>query len=352
MTGHLFYHFTGTKALRILPLVETFRIKRLKKACGKVLYDSIISMKKDLGPGCLSSRDVLQYLAAADEYNFDKLRRECIDELSSNIDAVNRAAIESDRHIKEKTKLKIFGKICENMEAQHEKGLKQVRHDMDGRCRMLEQKRDEFMEQLETWKNDLRLEVDEMIKQNEEAHRQLTKDLRQKQIVDNIDGTLKETKESLFKTMEKLQEDVTYVFQTMEANEIATEDEIAGLKEVLQEAIEKNQENISSCTNTFHVNMEKKLNVCSSNGAKEFSSANDLEENVSANIEELEDKIQTLTKYQIQYEEEVLAHKKTQAALFKMKKKEHEINTWLKWAKPVTDDEDRCQCYRHTMARK
>lgn len=354
MTLPCFFRFAATKVLRILPLVENFRIKRLKKACGKTLYDSIIAMRKDLGTGSLPTRDLLQYLAAADVYNFDKLRRVCIDELARNIDPKDRLAIQSDKHVHEKSKVKIFGEMYDIMDREYESRVRQVRHDMDGRCRLLEQKRDEYMEQLETWKNDLRQDVDDLVKQNEDAHKQFIKDLYQKKIVDQIDGTLNETKEGLFEEMEKLQSEVNYVFQTMEANEQADEEEISGLKQYLEKAIEKNQKNIKSITDTFKEKLEQKLCICSLNAAslKTFSSSKNLEENVSANIDELENRIESLARFEIQYEEEVIAHKKAQAELLKIKQKEHQMNTWLKWATPAIDDEDKCQCYRHAVARK
>ncbi|XP_045190306.1 microtubule-associated tumor suppressor 1 homolog [Mercenaria mercenaria] len=363
---------TGLKALRILPLVEHFHMKRLKKICGNALYDSLVAMRKDNGPGCLSSRDVLNYLAASDLYSFDKLRKLCVDELSVNVTATNRKLVLRDKHISEKTKLKILDKICDNMDKEYEDKLRQVRSDMDERCCFIEQKRDQFMEQLETWKNELRQEVDDMVESSKDAHLQL---------INRIDETLKETKESLFSEMKKkeslynemkkLKDVMNSVFQTKETNktnEIANDKETTDLKEILTKAMEKNQRNIEriadelKATEKTQRNMEriadgfkeKKLNICSLSAAsvREFSSANNLEENVSGNIEELEDKIQTLARNQIKYEEEMIAHEKTKAELLKMQMKDHQLNTWMKWSKPVADDEEKCQCFRHIPARK
>ncbi|XP_045190307.2 uncharacterized protein LOC123547347 [Mercenaria mercenaria] len=345
---------TALRALRILPLVEHFHMKRLKKICGNVLYDSLVAMRKDTGPGSLSSRDVLNYLAASDLYNFDKLRKLCVDELSVNVTATNRKLVLRDKHIGEKTKLKVLDKMCDNMDKEYEDKLRQVRFDMDERCRLIEQRRDQFMEQLETWKNELRQEVDDMVESNKDAHLQLINDLHQKKIVDRIDETLKETKESLFNEMEKLKDDMNFVVQTMETNEIADDKETTDLKEVLTEAMDKNQRNIERIADGFKAKIEQKLNICSLSAAsvREFSSANNLEETVSGNIKELEDKIQTLARNQIKYEEEMTAHEKTKAELLKMQMKDHQLNTWMKWAKPVANDEEKCQCFRHTPARK
>lgn len=348
-----YFYIVGVKALRILPLVDQFRISRLKKACGKALYDSLLAMQKDLGTARLPVRDVLQYLAAADLYNFDKVRKLCVTSLAMDVNASNRKQIIIDKHINEKTKLKILDRMCDKMDKDYEEKLKQIRLDMDKRCREIEQKRDEFMEQLETWKTELRQEVDDIGKNSEDFHKQLVDDLQKKKIIDKIDKTMKETTGKLFEEMKLLKDQMNFVFESMEAKEIIDDMEATSLREALEEAQENNQNNVKSIARRFKERIEENLRVCSAHEITQgFSSGYALEENVSKTFEDLEESIQTLAVDKIMYEEERLAHEKTKAQLMKLKMKEHEINTWIKWAKPATEDEDKCMCFRHSEARK
>lgn len=328
-------------------------MSRLKKACGKALYDSLLAMQKDLGTGRLPIRDVLQYLAAADLYNFDKVRKLCVTSLAIDVNASNRKQIMNDKHISEKTKLKILDKMCDKMDKNYEENLKQIRFDMDKRCREIEQRRDEFMEQLETWKSELRQEVDDIKKNSKDIHKQLADDLQKKKIIDKIDETMKETTGKLFEEMKLLKDQINFVFETMETKEVIDDMEATRLRETLKEAQENNQSNVKSIACKFKERIEENLRVCSAHEITEgFSSGYTLEENVSKTIEELEESIQTMAVDKIMYEEERFAHEKTKAQLMKLKIKEHEINTWIKWAKPAMEDEDKCMCFRHSEARK
>lgn len=343
----------GDKALRILPLVDHFRISHLRKACGTALQNSFDTMRKQHGR--LQSQDVLKYLSSSDTYRFDKVRTMCIDELVVNANASSRKEIRHDKHISEKTKLKILDKMCDKMDNDYEATLKMLRTDMDMRCREIEKRRDEFLEELETWKNDLRRETENVVKTNgDKAHKRLVDDLHQKKIVDRIDEASKQTKEELLTEMVQLKDQMNIVYKTMETNQIIDNKEAIQLKETLEKAQSSNKSNIESITDAFNRKMDKQLRVCSFYNEVEgrFASSYELEQSVCRTIEELEDNVQELTVYRIKFEEEKMAHEKTRSELLKLKVRDHEINTWLKWAKPVGEDEDKCMCYRHSVPRK
>lgn len=344
---------TCEKALRILPLVDHFRMPNLKKSCKAVLSDSLAKKQREHGVGKLETKDVLKFLGAADTYNFESIRRKCIEELTHHTEATDRREIMQDKHVTEKTKLKIMDKLCDAMSQDYEHRLKQIRYDMDRRCRQIEQRRDEFMEQLETWKGSLKEEVDKEIKTSETAHKKLVEDLQQKKIVDKIDGNLKQTKEELFNEMKQLKDQLTFVFETMESNEVIGDMEAQSLRETLEEAIKSNTRNIENITVKFKTKLEESLKICSFDEIESgVASGYELEEKVSRTIEELEANALEMAAHQVKFEEEKLAHERTRSLMMKLKIREHEINTWLKWAKPVSEDEEKCMCFRHSVNRK
>lgn len=348
-------YIVGDKALRILPLVDNFRMSHLRKTCGTALQNSIDTMRKQQGSGRLHSRDILSYLSSADTYRFDKVRQICIEQLVINTNASSRKEILHDKHISEKTKLNILDKMCDKMDNDYEVKLKMLRTDMDKRCREIEKRRDEFLEELETWKNDLRQETENVVKTNsDKAHKRLVDDLHQKKFADRIDEASKQTKEELLTEMEQLKDKMNMIYETMETNEIIDNEEAMKLKETLEKAQSSNTSNIEGIADAFKRNMDRQLRVCSFYNEVEggFASSYELEQRVCRTIEELEDNVQDLSVYQTKFEEEKMAHEKTRSELLKLKVRDHEINTWLKWAKPGAEDEEKCMCFRHSVLRK
>lgn len=344
---------TDEKVFHILPLVDHFRISNLRKACKTVLLDSFNKKRKESSPGKLKTREVLKFLGTADTYEFETIRKMCIEELALHTASSDRKEVMYDKHITEKTKLKVMDKLCDGLSQDYENKLTQIRNDMDRRCREIEQRRDEFMEQVETWKNSLKQEVDDTVKESKDAHEELVKKLNLKKITDRLDATLQQTKEELFIEMKQIKDQMNFVFETMEGKEVIAEMEAADLRETLEEAIENNTRKIENITEKFKTNLVQGLKTCSLKKAEAgLASSYELEENTSAAFEDLESRIRIKSFCEIKLEEEQLAHDKTKAQLTKMKIKDHEINTWLKWAKPVSENAEKCVCFRHFMERK
>ncbi|XP_045191254.2 uncharacterized protein LOC123548084 [Mercenaria mercenaria] len=341
---------TGAKALRILPLAEQFRMKRLRNICGNALYDSLATMRRDLGAGCLSCLEVLQYLAAADLYSFDNVRKLCLLELAVHTDAPSRKLILRDKHINEGTKLEIMDKICDNMDKDYDGKLKQIRIDMNQTHSETEQRVDTFIKQLDIWKNDFTQEVNDMVTRKKDVHKQLINEMDLEDIASHMDKALKETKLSLVKEMFVIKKEIQRVYALMETKKTIKKPEAERLSKTLEEFMSNNTQKIDRIADTI----ENKMSLCyrSKENVQAFNSAKKLEENVCNTFKEWETEMQTLAEDRIKYKEEITCHEKTKAELMKMKMKEHKLNTWLKWATPASEDVRKCHCFRHTVPRK
>ncbi|KAL4231253.1 hypothetical protein ACF0H5_008834 [Mactra antiquata] len=344
---------TGDTALRILPLAVQYQIKQLIKVSEKSLLFSLKSMQEKHGRGNIDVHDVMKYLSAADTYKLDKLRLECIDELSFNSNSSRRRQIVQENHVTEKTKLKILDKLCTKLEDDHAANLREIRNDMDKRCREIEKRRDEFMDYLETWKSDLRHEIDDVLDNAKRSHEKLTEELHQKNLIANLESQLKQTTDELLIEQQHINDRMQSLIETMKGNEIIGDTEATKMREDLEEAQGNIVNNIENIATRFRSRVESNLRVCTGDKTKEyFSSSYLLEENVRQSIEEITEKMKQTETTKIALEEEKLAHENTKTILTKLRMKEHEINTWLKWAKPETSDEDKCMCFRHSKGKR
>lgn len=348
----LLISFSGEEALRVLPLAEHYQIKTLIKICGKSFLSSLAALQKEHDTGNIPVHDVMKYLSAADNHCFDKVRSVCIEELSYKSDPTRRRQIMKEKHVSDKTKLKILEKLCNKIEDDYAANLKQIRHDMDKRCREIEQRRDEFLETLETWKTHLREEVDEIFENTKSMHEKFLDEFHRKHIIEKLEKSLKYSTNEFLTEQGRMNGRIQTLFETMETNDVIGELEASKMREDWDDSQNSIKSNIETIAKQYSSRIDEILTVCSLDVQVKLASSCSLQESFSKSFTEMEEELEQSKITKIELVEERLVHEKTKSALLKMKMKEHEINTWLKWAKPEPNDEEKCLCFRHTKGKR
>lgn len=343
--GVYFYIFTEDGALQVLPVVQELGMNRLKKKC-----DSVILTDLQTGP-VLALPDILEHLATADEYDLPLTKTFCIEQCALHQKLVERDQIKDEKHITEKTKVEILDKMLDNVTTRYEKHLTQIRTDMDSRCREIEKFRDEFMEQTELWKNELGEKVMKTSKTLGEAHTKLLEASYKTDLFKNLNSYIAFCNDQITKEFEHLRNKIIDLADIiLEKTDLKNPGE---LKATLEDELRKTKEN----TNLIKLGLEEKI----ASGIKTCAASSYLQTSLTENFELLEKldqfsttlvkKTKMLTVLEIKESTLEEEFQKLESEHRKCLKRLHDINTWIRWAKPDRDGEGCCTCFRHSYSR-
>lgn len=354
-----------------MPAVQELGLNRLKKTCDNVIL-SFLQARKEA-----SLSETLEFLVLAEKYSLKSVRQYCIDECSAHFSGAKRKQLIDDRHVQEKTKIEILDKMLDNMSNEYETNLKQIRHDMDRRCRAIEKRRDEFMEQTETWKTELDGKVASVTQSIHEDHKQLQVDAYQQEIFKDLNDSMTQFNVEIGMELEALKQELNIITDSIrdilnnketekaeksekaektekveETEETKEDDELNKANKILdslEQLLEKTADNASFHQSCLEASFRVRLSTCGF--PMRFQTI--LKENVETfeKIEQLtlqlDEKTKKLTELEVKNAEQIVRQEKTECELRKFAKQCHDINTWLKWAKPDSDSFGRCTCFRH-----
>lgn len=320
-------------------------MNRLKKKCDSVILTDLQTRR------VLALPEILEHLATAEKYDLPLAKTFCIEQCALHRKLVERDQIKSEKHITEKTKVEILGKMLDNVTTGYENDLKQIRTDMDSRCREIERCRDEFMEQTELWKNELGEKVMNTSKALGEAHTKLLEASYKTDLFKNLNGYIAFYNDQITEEFEHLRNKITDLADRILENKgLENPDE---LKATLEDELRKTEEN----TNLIKLGLEEKI----ASGIKTCAASRHLQNSLTENFELLEKldqfsttldkKTKMLTVLEIKNATSEVKFEKLESELRDCLKRLHDINTWIKWAKPDRDGQGRCTCFRHSYSR-
>ena len=300
----------------------------------------------------------------------------CIEECASNFQLTRRRDITEDKHISEQTKVKILDKMCENMTSDYAEKLEQLKSGTDRRFEDINRKMKQHKEVTENWKEDTKQAVDAILSEAKKAHMKLSEELKQKEIIDAVEDRLKQLSsdvlyeegqinehlQSLEQVKDKLQlavEKLLAADRTYESPEDQLDAELGKLIKTCDTAIqtfgqslETSGRQIEEAVYGFESHISTRLRRCDLEQI-ETSLANnfDLQDAYDRLVAENAAKQRELSDMEADFEKLRLDYEKTKAELRKYTKKVSRVNTWIKWARPVEENEDKCLCFRHVSLR-
>ncbi|WAR22421.1 hypothetical protein MAR_016395 [Mya arenaria] len=307
------------KIRKILPFLYKYEITKLKDLCEQKLQ-SLLSSSDNA-----DHKSALDHLYLAEKYSLKRLKSVCIDLCATDTSTANRHNVTKDKHVVEKTKIEILNLMFEKMEKRYEYKLQRIQSDMNKRCRQIEKNREKFMEQTEQWKKDMSDKVQEALNEGDQIHADQNEALKKPaKEWDRIYAEISKSIQNAENKGEHLQED---------------------LFEKIQQAVKEGKKMHAEIT---------KVRQCKINEALEESLREnyDLYDQLDQQSVELDERNKRLTESEIEIEKANLLTDKANAKLHKYMQKDHELNTWMKWAKPVKEYGEGCTCFRHVQYRK
>ena len=343
--------FSENGVLQVLPVVKELELNRLKKKCDDVLLASLKAISDN------TQSDLLEYLGVAERFELGNLRKFCIEESAAKYSVVDRKKVVDERHMKDKTKVKILDKMMDNMSNGYEISLKQIRTDMDKRCREIEKSRDEFMEQNEAWKTEFNETVRKVLEENEQMHNKLLNDTYQKEMFEGLWVTISDFNDDMSAEIKQLRQDINVITDSIRElydvkDGVQKSSALDKTVSSLENMLEKTTDKVVLRKNRLEQSIATKLNVCHFN--PRFGQT--LTENVALmdKLEQLtiigDEKTKMLTELELKIADQGLQHEKMDGELRRFAKKAHDVNTWVKWAKPEIDGSGRCTCFRHSSS--
>ena len=378
---------SGETAWRLLPIAEEYKLKSIKKKCGDALLKSLQSMREEKEIGNISVRDVFKHLVYAEKYGFTKIQSFCIDECAANFHMKRRKEVIDDKHIQDLTKIKILDKMCENMTWDYENRLQGLKTENDRRYTEIDKKLKQEKEVTDNWKEDMQQEVDAILTEAKKAHKQLVEGLERKRVISAVEEQLKQLTEDLTYEVGQMKDQIQLLIESvtdakkndqlfvdnttdaMNVNQVLdesvtdakTKDEqsqraldpvVASLIQTFEETLETSALHIEGVGDRFERYITARLQRCPLEQIETGLGNNfQLQDNFDRLIAENAVKEQSVSDANYMVEKIRLDHEKTKAELRKYTKKFSRVNTWIKWATPVEEDEDKCLCYRHVTFR-
>lgn len=108
------YKLTEDTAKRLLPLAEEYEIKGLLTECGFTITQAFHLLRKKRRTGTVPMEISLDYLAIADKYDFEDLRKMCCDECVAT-DTFNNRVLLDREDISETVKVRIIDRKYESL---------------------------------------------------------------------------------------------------------------------------------------------------------------------------------------------------------------------------------------------
>lgn len=358
-------------AWKILPISEEYKLKIVKKKCGEELLKSLTSLRQGKQEGTIPLKDVLKYLTCAEKYDFKKMKSFCIDECAANFEVSRRRDVADDKHLSEENKVKILEKMCDRMSLEYENKLEQIKAENDGRFKDVSRKLHQQKDVTENWKENTKQEVDAILKEAKAAHSKLVEDLKQKEIVSAIEEKVLQLSEDVLyeigqvkevlQTVEEAKDQLLKIAENMAAeNENFKEPEDLDLLirrcektlKAFRNSLEASGNNLEALANRFESQITTHLRRCNLDQIETSLAKNyDLQEAFDRLIADNTAKQRDLSNAEISFEKVRLDHEKTKDELRIYSIKISRVNTWIKWARPVDENEDKCLCTRHASLR-
>ena len=359
-----------------MPIADEYKVKVVKDKCGDALLKSISSLRDGRKAGTIPVRDVLRYLACAEKYNFSKMKIFCIEECVTNFQTTRRRDITEDKHVSEPTKVKILDKMCENMTLAYSDKLEQLKSDTDRRFEDISKKMKQHKEVTENWKEDTKQEVDAILLEAKKAHMKLYEELERQEIIDIVEERLKQLTSDVRYEEGQIDEQLQSLEQIKDQLQVAVdkltdagqsygtfEDPLdEGLSRLLKtcdtaiqafgQSLEASGMRIEEAVNGFESHIATRLRRCDLEQL-ETSLANnfDVQDAYDRLVAEHAARQREISDKEVDFEKLRIDNEKSKAELRKYTKKVSRVNTWIKWARPVDESEDKCLCFRHVSLR-
>ena len=359
-----------------MPIADEYKVKSVKEKCGDALLKSVSSLCNGQKAGTAPVKDVLRYLACAEKYNFSKMKMFCIEECAANYHTTRRRDIVEDKHVSETTKVRILDKMCENMTQAYSDKLEQLKSDTDRRFEDIDKQMKQQKEVTENWKADTKQEVDAILLEAKKAHMKLNEELERQEIIDAVEERLKqlsgeimseeeqinEQLQSLEQIKDQLQEAVEKLQDVGQGFEAHGDPLNAGLRGLLKtcdtaiqtfgQSLESSGLRLEEAINGFETHITTRLKRCDLEQL-ETSLANnfDVQDAYDCLVTDHAAKQREISDKEADYEIVLIDYEKAKAELRKYTKKVSRVNTWIKWARPVDESEDKCLCFRHVSLR-
>lgn len=369
---------SGETAWRLLPIAEEYKMKSVKTKCGDALLKSLLSMRDENQPGSISTKDALKYLACAEKYGFSKMKTACIDECAANYSVTRRKDVACDKHVQEMTKVKIMEQMCENMSADYETRLEQIKAVNDSRYTEVNRKLQQQKEITDNWKEDLKQEVGAVLGEAQMAHNKLAKKLEKLGTIAAIEEQVSQLSEEVIYEVGQVKDQVQAVVESLagmkKKDAIVVEriagttekvivddtekvddhfaEEVKSLIQTYKETLETSAEHFDEMAGRFESQIATHLRRCNLDNIETSLGNNfELQDSFDRLTTENIAKQKALSDAELMVEKEQQTHEKTRAELQKYTKKVSKMNTWIKWATPIEEDEDKCLCFRHVSLR-
>ena len=377
---------SGDTAWKLLPIAEEYQLKSIKKKCSDALMKTLKLMRAENEIGIISTKEILKYLACSEKHGFKKLKAHCIEECAANFNLSRRKEVINDKHITEATKLKILDKMSDNMTLDYENRLQHMHSEYERGYSEVNKKLKHQKEITDNWKEDMKQDVDAILSEATKAHKELVEDVEKKSLISDVEEQLDRLSEAVMHEVEQMKEQLQGFLDNVASRKddairaverarmskdqklILVEDNtdtdekdyapaylyilLFPLIRTFENQVECRLQIIESNANKFERNITTRLQRCPLEQIETgLSNQFILQDNYDRLIAEINSKEQIVTDANYMVEKARLSHEKTKAELQKYTKKFSRVNTWIRWATPLEEDENKCLCFRHVTSR-
>jgi len=347
--------------MMILPVVQKFRLDKLRTLCDKSLVCGLQTEKE------VPFTSILEHLETAENFRLDRLKGYCIQQCSFYTDKSSRELLSSSG-VSADVKIIVLNQMFETLGDTYDSSLRQLRYDMDERCRAIEKRRDEFMETTDEWKNALTEKVNNFIEGSQSSH---TEFLDKEKIKQSLKAVYKEFDEKLMLQLNTLSKQVDFMIE-QETRTDADSNQLRDLKDIsdlenagvaeksdnsresnpqndLLEAFNQTNETLAQIKAEIPRKIQARLHSCAVGESLDSAIKENYQllERMKQMSIELNEQSQLVSGAEIKVQRALLALETTDAELQRHVKRDRELNTWLRSGKPDADMSAPCSCVSH-----